>query len=294
MMFDELMAEVLRMSVDLERLAATGTHLRAASGCIDVDPSIEQRLGDIAAATLPGADDLPIPQRDALAGVIIALFRQAADLVEDPGRPPGWTFDDPTILQSTSRASISVADVLAAVAPQLDGLADALGGPGGAFLDVGVGAGWLSITAARHWPNAHVCGIDLHVPALSMATSSVQEAGLEQRIEIREQDVRAIPDESAFDLVWLPGPFLPAEVVPDALDACHRALRPGGWLAFGIYGGPDAPLAQQLADLRTVRSGGHPWSAADADGLLTAHGFADAHEIERTWRAPVRLIVGQR
>ncbi len=290
--FDELMGDVMRMSVELERLAATATHLRSDIGYIDVDPSITDQLRTISELTLPGASALPLPQREALTGVIMTLFRQAADLVEHPERPPGWSFDDPTILQTTSRASTSVADVLAAVAPLLGTLARRLDQPGGAFLDIGTGAGWLAIAAARHWPNANVCGIDIHQPALALATSSVQEAGLEQRIELRDQDVRDLPDVDAFDLVWLPGPFLPEGLVPATLDVCHRALRPNGWLAFGIYGGPDMPIAHQLADLRTIRSGGHPWTADEASAQLVGHGFDTVHEVTRTWHAPVRLIVG--
>jgi SAM-dependent methyltransferase len=291
--FDELMGAVMRMSVELECLAVAGTHLRSTIGAIETDPSIDRSLRDVTALILPGADALPVAQREILAGVIVTMFRQANDLVQNPERPPGWTFDEPTILQSTGRASMSVADVLARIAPQLGDLGDRLAQSTGAFLDVGTGAGWLAIGAAGHWPDARVCGIDIHAPALALAATNVRDAGVADRVELREQDVRTLPDEDAFDLAWLPGPFLPVGVVPAALDACHRAVRPGGWLTFGMYGGPDSTLARQLADLRTIRSGGHPWDDAETAALLTEHGFEDVHEVVRSWHAPVRLMVGR-
>ncbi len=291
--FDELMGAVMRMSVELECLAVAGTHLRATVGAVETDPAIDRSLRDITALILPGADALPVAQRETLAGVIVTMFRQAHDLVQNPERPPGWTFDEPTILQSTGRASMSVSDVLAQVTPQLGDLASRLGRPDGAFLDVGTGAGWLAVGAAGHWPDARVCGIDIHAPALALAATNIADAGVAQRVELRDQDVRRLPDEDAFDLVWLPGPFLPVDVVPDALDACRRALRRGGWLAFGMYGGPDSTLARELADLRTIRSGGHPWDDQDTAALLTEHGFDEVHEVARTWQAPVRLMVGR-
>ncbi len=43
-----------------------------------------------------------------------------------------------------------------------------------------------------------------------------------------------------------------------------------------------------------VRSGGHPWLPEELIALLGAHGLGDAHEVPRTWAAPVRLDAAQR
>lgn len=77
-------------------------------------------------------------------------------------------------------------------------------------------------------------------------------------------------------------------------DASWRCMRPGGWVAFGIYGGPPDQLAQRLADLRTVRSGGHPWTVSQVCDRFGDAGFGDVRKIEREWSAPVRLVVGRR
>jgi hypothetical protein len=113
------------------------------------------------------------------------------------------------------------------------------------------------------------------------------------RVRVLQCDVRALAGD-VYDLVWLPGPFLPFDVVAPALRASYRSLSAGGWLAFGLYGGPPDPLAQQLADLRTVRSGGHPWTLSEVVGAVEGAGFAGVIEVERTWNAPLRLVVGRR
>lgn len=288
--FDAAMGAAMALTRDVELLASLVAHLHG-SATDTIHDSIRVPLSALAQHVLPQLDELTPEQQQTIAGVLTSIFRQAADLIEHPERPPGWTFDDPLVLQATGRASMSVAAVLAQVAPTLDGLADMLAS-GGSFCDVGTGTGWLAIAAASVWPDATIIGIDIHPVALELAARNVADAGLGDRITLRSLDVCDLDGEH--DLVWLPGPFLAAEIVPASLAATHRCLRTGGWLTFGVYGGPPDPVAQDLADLRTIRSGGHPWTPAEAVDAVTSAGFADVREIERTWNAPVRLIVGQR
>lgn len=288
--FETSMGAAMALTRDVELLASLVAHERG-SATGSVHESIKGRLSVLAHRALPQLDALAPEQRQTIAGVLTSIFRQAADLIERPERPPGWTFDDPLVLQATGRASMSVAAVLAQVAPTLDGLADALASEGGSFCDVGTGTAWLAIAAASHWPAAHITGIDIHPLALQLAAKNVTDAGLDDRITLRSLDVCDLDGEH--DLVWLPGPFLPERIIPNALAATRRCLRAGGWLFFGVYGGSSDPVAQDLADLRTIRSGGHPWTRAEAVEAVTAAGLAHVHEVERTWNAPVRLIVGQ-
>ena len=279
----------MALTRDVELLASVVAHLRGSAQGI-THPSISDPRSRLAHRALPHLDDLAPEHRQALSGFLTSVFRQAADLIDHPERPPGWTFDDPAVLQATGRASMSVAAVLAQVAPSLDGLARSLAGEG-SFCDVGTGTGWLAIAAARHWPVARVTGIDIHDVALRLAEKNVADAGLSDRVSLRRLDVRDL--DGQHDLVWLPAPFLPAELMPTALAATRRCLRAGGWLAVGIYGGPPDPIAQELADLRTIRSGGYPWTAADLAHAMSSAGFVHSHEVDRTWNTPVRLIVGQ-
>ena len=292
MSFEALMGQAAQLGMAVEAAAAAGTHLRSTLDCAVVHESVADHLEQITELALPGASQLPKPQREALAGVLISILRQAADLVENPSRAPHWDVTDDVLVQSTARASMSVALVLAQVAPQLGDLSQRLAG-GGAFLDVGTGAGRLAAVAATQWPEAHVHAIDIAPEVIETATATMREFGVDDRAHARVQDVTELDSTETYDLIWLPGPFLSPALVPTALDRCRDALRPGGWIAFGIYGGPDHPLAQLASDVRTIRSGGHNWTADDAAGALIAHGFNEVRELERTWQAPVRLIVGR-
>jgi hypothetical protein len=98
----------------------------------------------------------------------------------------------------------------------------------------------------------------------------------------------------AHDAVWLPLPFLPAAIPPEALRRARGALRPGWWLLAGTFAGPADRLSELLVDLRTVRSGGHPWRAAELLGMAQQAGCVNGHELERTWPAPLRLFAAQR
>ena len=71
-------------------------------------------------------------------------------------------------------------------------------------------------------------------------------------------------------------------------------MRPGGWLLASTFTGPPGRLGQLLADLRTVRSGGHPWQPEELVTAIAASGFDDASEVAKTWRVPVRLYAGRR
>ena len=82
--------------------------------------------------------------------------------------------------------------------------------------------------------------------------------------------------------------------MPTALERTRQALKPGGYVIFGQYAAPPEPLAQRLVALRTIRSGGRVLSAGEATAVLSAAGFDDVRELERTWAAPVRLVIGTR
>ncbi len=289
--FEELLGATLKLAATAERAAAVGAYLKTLDGQ-EVDESVQDSLIAVGRALLPGAEDLPPEQRRALTGALVAFMRQSADLLEDPGRPPGWSYADPVILQAQGRISMTLAPVLGAAAKNLRGLHSRLA-EGGRFCDVGTGVGWLAIAACDVWPDAQVVGIDVHQPALDIAADNVSETGLTGRIELRNLDVRDLPAED-FDLVWLPGPFLPAEIVPATLAATFAALRAGGWVAFGLYGGPEDPESQAMSDLRTLRSGGWPANADQVVDQLNSAGFVDTHQVPRTWQAPVRLVVGMR
>lgn len=289
-----LMGTAMRLASQLEALAALAAHLRVTGEGLDADPRVRELLSAIAREVAGGEPAAGAAETTAVVGMTRTLLAQSAELVADPARPPAWGHTDPQILQGTGRMSIAIASAISAALAELDGLGARLAAADAALLDVGTGTAWLAIALADAFPALRVVGIDIFETALELARANVAAAGRGARIELRRQDVTALDEEAAYDVVWLPLPFLPRALVPLALQSALRALRPGGWVLPGTYAGPPDRLSELLVDLRTVRSGGHPWRADELLAEIASHGFEDAREVERTWAAPVRLYAGRR
>ena len=154
-------------------------------------------------------------------------LHQATDLLDDPGRPPGWTFIDPVILQGWGRGSAVVPGALASAVPELAGVRS--------FLDVGSGIGLLAVAAAGVWPQATVVGIDVWGPSLEAAAANDRVAGLGDRIILRDQDVAALDDSDAYDCAWFPRSSSPSRCSRRPCHACTGRCAPaagscsGGW-----------------------------------------------------------------
>lgn len=294
MTFDEAMATVMRLNVAAEALAALGARLRAGVEVIELDPAVAAALESVVQELGVDLNELSPQEHQTLIRSIRGFHRQATDLLEDPGRAPGWAFEDPDVLLAVGLSSIAIASLIAQVAPRLDGLEQALAREGATICDVGAGVAALSIALCQTWPQLRVVGLEPWEPALRIAKQRVAEEKLADRIELRKIAVEQLVDVDAFDAVWLPGPFLPAAVLPDALAQSLAALKPGGWLLFGLYPPPPDPLAQRLTTLRTIRSGGSASTPNELAKLVTQAGFSDVHMIERTWEAPLLFLVGQR
>jgi SAM-dependent methyltransferase len=292
MSFESLLAGTQRLCVSVEALAAVGAQLRLQQQGLDGDPQVRALLNEAVGAVEPQLlQNVDSHQQAAALALIQTIFRQALDLLENPARPPGWSYTDPDILQSqgqVSRLIVRGIDALAAQRPALD---EALRRPG-AFLDIGTGAGWLALEAARSWPAQRVVGIDPWEPALTLARKNLASSGVAERVEFRCQGAELLQEEAAFTLVWLPGPFIGAGIADRALERVHRALVPGGWFIFGFNPPLPGPLAEALARLRIVRSGGHPWTSMEVEERLRANGF---EQIEVYSPAPpILFVVGRR
>jgi ubiquinone/menaquinone biosynthesis C-methylase UbiE len=123
--------------------------------------------------------------------------------------------------------------------------------PGQRVLDIGCGTGTLAVLMAQR--GAQVVGVDIAPPMLAIAARRVREAGLEERIELRELGAveldNAFPNGS-FDCITSSLVF--SELSPDEMDytlrQCHRLLMPGGQLVITDEVLPDS-LPGQLATL---------------------------------------------
>jgi 2-polyprenyl-3-methyl-5-hydroxy-6-metoxy-1,4-benzoquinol methylase len=282
--FPAAMETLARLTASAEALAALAARLRADTEGLPLDPEIEQALDGVLASLGVEREGLSGEERATIALYARAFLRQAADLADHPERPPGWGYDDPVVLLSLGRGSASIALAFAAV-PELDA---ALSAPGAALLDVGAGVAALSNACVARWPGLRVVGLEPWPPALALAREEAVDG-----VELRTTPIEELEDAGVYDVVWIAGPFIAPAVMPAALERSRVALKPGGWVALGLYEAPPDPLAQQLVSLRTIRSGGRALSEAEGVAALTEAGFHEPREVPRTWPSPVRLIVAR-
>jgi trans-aconitate 2-methyltransferase len=111
-------------------------------------------------------------------------------------------------------------------------------------VDLGCGAGNLTVLLAERWPQAHVVGLD-------SSSAMVDAAPVDAGVEFVVGDVNdwSAPARSVDVIVsnallqWVPGHL-------DLLPGLVGALRPGGWLALQVPGNFDEPshtITRELA-----------------------------------------------
>ncbi len=209
MSFEQVMGTVQGMLAATDALAAIGAELSVKTSGIDGDPAVDAALDEVwAAAGLPELSSLAPPQQAMVLGLIRLYFAQANDLLGDPGRAPGWTYTDPLVLEGMGRGSMLIPQLLAG-APEFASVTS--------FLDVGVGVGLLAVSAANVWPGAKIVGLDVWEPALERARANVNAAGLDERIELRNQDIATLDEVDRYDCAWLPTFFLSETALTTAL-----------------------------------------------------------------------------
>jgi precorrin-6B methylase 2 len=273
MSFDSLLAASQQLSMSVETLAALGAQLRFLQNGIDEDSRMRSLVNDVTQAIDPQLlEGVETSQQAIVLALIRTMFRQGLDLLENPERAPGWSYQDSEILQSQGQLSRVLVRWIEAMAAQRPELSEILRRPG-VFLDVGTGVGAFAIEAARSWPTLRVVGIDPWEPALTLARKNLAHSGLAERVEFRQQRVEQLEETETFTLAWIPGPFISSEVADLALERVRRALVPSAWLIFGLYPVPSAPLERALVRLRIERSGGYPWTSNEVEEKLRALDF---------------------
>jgi cyclopropane-fatty-acyl-phospholipid synthase len=117
--------------------------------------------------------------------------------------------------------------------------------PGARLLDVGCGWGSLAMHAAAHH-DASVVGVTISREQAARARQRVAEAGLEDRVEIREQDYRDLDDREPFDAISSIGMFehVGKARMAEYFGVLHGLLKPQGRLlnhAISSIGGSRLP-----------------------------------------------------
>ena len=197
---------VARLSTSTNALIAVGIALQARTTEVPLDSSLQARVDEVLTAlgALEAIRNLgPAEIAPVLAGIRADLLIGTKQLTR--GSPEAsWTHAESGILQSIGDVSAGFPQLLKArIAPQLDGLVERLNAPGASFLDVGVGVAALSIAMVRQWPSLRVVGIDPWSPSIAIARQNVQQAGLVEQIELREESAENLTDANAFDLGWV-------------------------------------------------------------------------------------------
>jgi SAM-dependent methyltransferase len=273
MSYQPLLAKVLELADTVKLIGALGAELRLRQMNVAGDPRVRAAVNDMVATLGPDMlDGLDPAQLAVVIGQISYALQEALDLLRNPERAPGWSYDDPTILQDRGRGSAAMAGAFNNLARTRPAFAAVLKGER-RFLDIGTGVAWIAIASAKAWPDMQVVGIDIWQPALTLAESNIAAEAMQHRIALRRQSVTEIEDEKAFDLVWMPGMFLPRDVVNAALPRVVKALRPGGMLVFGMYAASSGQHGAAAAKLLTVRSGGYPWTQDELQAKLEGLGL---------------------
>jgi cyclopropane-fatty-acyl-phospholipid synthase len=121
--------------------------------------------------------------------------------------------------------------------------------PGHRHLDIGCGWGSLSLHAAERY-GVQVVGVTIAAEQKAFIDARIAERGLADRVEIRLQDYRDVPD-GPYDTISSieMGEHVGEKNYPVYTAGIHRLLRPGG-----------RALIQQMS--RTTRPGGGPFIEA--------------------------------
>lgn len=252
-------------------LAVASQRLLIEAGWLEANPvGSSSRLRS---AVPPG---LPLDAPAFYVSDLLTLVRRYAE-----GTCEGWSQQDPDIIRWYGRVSgVAVPAAFTRAFAELDDFPERLTEPGAAFLDVGVGAAGISITLCRTYPQLRAVGLDISPAAIAVARDETKAAGLADRIEIRHQSVTDVDDLDAFDLIWVPQPFLSSPVLLAALPRLRRAARPGAAVVMGLATNDDHGLPGASADLHHLMLGGGTMSIETAGQLLTNAGFADAKALQ--------------
>ncbi|MCC6995153.1 MAG: class I SAM-dependent methyltransferase [Deltaproteobacteria bacterium] len=281
----------------MSALAALTAALDAHASSTPLEPRVAARIDDLLRAM--GAGDvlggLSPEEARPLVAELRLWFGLDGKLMQPKGRVPGWTHSEPELLQTVGDFAVMHAHGLTRdIAPQLEGLTARLAAPDASFLDIGVGVAGTAIQMARNWPNLRIVGIDPWQPSLALARANVKQAGLADRIELREQLAEDLPDEAAFDLAWMPIVFMPQGVIAAACARTLRALRPGGWVVLTPSGFPPDPVGAAQIRLRMTMFGGPECTTGDVEQWLRGAGFADVRTLASPPASPVAPVVGRR
>jgi SAM-dependent methyltransferase len=156
--------------------------------------------------------------------------------------------------------------------------------PGDHVLDAGCGSGVVTRDVARRLgPQGRVTGLDPGPGFLAAARELARQAGLAERIELREGDVRALPfPDAAFDVALAVTVLSHVPGGEKAIPELARVVRPGGRVAIFdldtdslIIAHPDRVLTRRVVSSHSDHAVIDGWLGRRLPGLLTQAGLVD-------------------
>ncbi|MEE4545830.1 class I SAM-dependent methyltransferase [Streptomyces sp. V4-01] len=229
----------------------------------------------------------------------LSSLRQAvaAAAADGAGAPAaGWGAQADEVLLHQGRASAATGRALAAkIVPRLAGCAERLAADGGRILDVGAGVGALALALAEGFPRARVEGIDVLERAVGLGRAELAAAdpAVAARVSLHHRDAVEVSEKEAYQLVWLPAPFLSEEALRAALPRLAEALVPGGWLVAGTNSLADDALRRSVGRWTAVRGGGNSFDTARMTVELEALGLTETNTFPTVPGGPV-LVAARR
>jgi SAM-dependent methyltransferase len=277
MSLETVRGTVNRLVTSANALTIIGVAIDARLSGVPLDPQLAPHVDAALSALDLTLDDLSSNDLLGLRSQIRAYAHLNLKLLYPEGRAPGWRYDEGDFLQSWGRIAKNFVGLCASKIP---GLTDRLNAEGATFLDVGTGVAQIAIQTAQLYPSMRVTGVDNWAPALALARQNVAEAGLEGRVELREQSAQDIDDEAAFDLAWIPTLFIPEPVVAKITERVLRALAPGGWLIVATVKEAPDPLLRAIGRFHVASFGGWVTSPQAIERVLRDKGYAEVRTMD--------------
>ncbi|MGN6248404.1 MAG: bifunctional demethylmenaquinone methyltransferase/2-methoxy-6-polyprenyl-1,4-benzoquinol methylase UbiE [Ginsengibacter sp.] len=115
------------------------------------------------------------------------------------------------------------------------------------ILDVATGTGDFALTCYKILKPEKITGIDISEGMLKLGRKKIEEAGLNEKIELLNGDSEAILfDDNTFDAVTVAFGVRNFESLEKGLSEIRRVLKPGGKLIILEFTKPSTPVIRQL------------------------------------------------
>ncbi|MBA2277206.1 MAG: methyltransferase domain-containing protein [Chloroflexia bacterium] len=143
---------------------------------------------------------------------------------------------------------------------------------GGTVLEIGPGGGYALAHLAKRFPRSRIVGIEFDPSSIELARRTLEDAGVDDRVEIRHGDANELADEDVYDLVVmnivLHETGGPAEY-RNVLRRTRRALKPGGTVIVSELPYPDSPAEYRAHPVYKALAGVQIHEAQVGCGAIT-------------------------